>query len=293
MTHRLVVRLTPLVCWMALSSPAAFAAVQSRPALRATPAQKPNSAVPPTPAGPDASPRAKVVSYSDRDVIPVKAKLRYTTLIVLPKDEEILDFTCGDKEFWIVNGNQNFAYVKPAKEGAQTNLNLVTASGNVYSFVLSEVSGVTGAEPDLKVFVEVKDAALSASTAASPKFVSAREAEETRAQLERAQEETRHVKATSQAAIDAGIARFVTNVRFAYRFEAGKKPFSVRAMYHDDDHTYIQARPEETPALYELKDNKPNVVNFDYRDGVYVVDKVLDSGYLAIGKRRLRFTREE
>ena len=53
------------------------------------------------------------------------------------------------------------------------------------------------------------------------------------------------------------------------------------------------ARPEETPALYELKDRTPNLVNFDYRDGVYVVDKVLDSGYLAIGKRLLRFTREE
>ena len=39
-----------------------------------------------------------------------------------------------------MNGNQNFAYVKPAKIGAQTNLNLVTASGNVYSFVLAEVS---------------------------------------------------------------------------------------------------------------------------------------------------------
>ena len=73
-------------------------------------------------------------------MIAVKAKVRFTTLIVLPKQEQILDFTCGDKEFWIVNGSQNFAYVKPAKAGSRTNLNLITASGNVYSFVLSEVS---------------------------------------------------------------------------------------------------------------------------------------------------------
>jgi len=59
---------------------------------------------------------------------------------VLPKNEQILDFTCGDKEFWIVSGTQNFAYVKPAKVNFQTNLNLITASGNVYSFVLTEVS---------------------------------------------------------------------------------------------------------------------------------------------------------
>ena len=57
-------------------------------------------------------------------------------MIILPEQEEILDFVCGDKEFWVVSGAQNLAYVKPAKAGATTNLNLVTASGNVYSFLL-------------------------------------------------------------------------------------------------------------------------------------------------------------
>src|SRR5947209_2622699 len=96
-------------------------------------------------------PAASVIGYNDRDVVPVKTKLRFTTLIILPKNEQILDFTCGDKEFWVVNGNQNFAFIKPAKAGARTNLNLITASGNVYSFLVSEVSE-TKLEPDLKVF---------------------------------------------------------------------------------------------------------------------------------------------
>jgi hypothetical protein len=34
-------------------------------------------------------------------------------------------------------------------------------------------------------------------------------------------------------------------------------------------------------------------VNFTYKEGVYVVDKILDKGYLAIGKQKLGFTREE
>ena len=87
---------------------------------------------------------ARVVPYGERDIVEVNAKVRYTTLLVLPKHEQILDFTCGDKEFWIVDGNQNFAYVKPAKEGSETNLNLITASGNVYSFALAEISGSPG-----------------------------------------------------------------------------------------------------------------------------------------------------
>ncbi len=238
-------------------------------------------------------PAARTVAYGDQDVIPVKTRLRYTTLIILPKNEQILDFTCGDKELWIVNGNQNFAYVKPAKAGAQTNLNLVTASGNIYSFILSEISDVPKAEPDFKVFVEVKDGALLAASQSAPRFVSAQEVETYKEKLEKAQDETRQAKQASQTAINQGITRFISNVRFPYRFEAGKKPFFVRAMYHDDRFTYIQARPQEAPALYEIKDGQPNLVNFEYRDGVYVVDKILDHGYLAIGKQKLAFSSEE
>jgi type IV secretory pathway VirB9-like protein len=239
------------------------------------------------------APVARVVSYGDSDVIPVKAKLRYTTLIVLPKNEQILDFTCGDKEFWIVNGNQNFAYVKPAKAGARSNLNLVTASGNVYSFVLSEISETPKAEPDLKIFVELKDDHMAAATRGAPRFVLAEDVEAYKEQLDKAKEELRQTKEGETAAINQGISRFVSNMRFPYRFEAGKKPFLVRAMYHDDRFTYIQARPEETPTLYEVKDGQPNLVNFDYKDGVYIVDKILDKGYLSIGKLKLPFSREE
>src|SRR5262249_31657878 len=107
-----------------------------------------------------------------------------------------------------------------------------------------------------------------------------------------AKDETRRVKDSAQAVIDQGISRFVSNVRFPYRFDAGKRPFLVRAMYTDDKFTYIQARPEETPTLYEIKDGKPNLVNFQYKDGVYVVEKILEQGYLAIGKEKLIFKRE-
>lgn len=42
----------------------------------------------------------------------------YTTMLILPEGEDILDIICGDKDFWVVSGVQNFAYVKPAKAGA-------------------------------------------------------------------------------------------------------------------------------------------------------------------------------
>jgi type IV secretion system protein VirB9 len=49
------------------------------------------------------------VSYSSRSVVHVNAKLRFTTMIILPESEEILDFVCGDRDFWIVSGAQNLA----------------------------------------------------------------------------------------------------------------------------------------------------------------------------------------
>ena len=245
-----------------------------------------------------ASPQtAKVVSYSEKDVIPVKAKIRFTTLIVLPKQEQILDFMCGDKEFWIVNGSQNFAYVKPAKAGSRTNLNLIAASGNVYSFVLSEVSEAVDSEPDLKIFVEPKDESMLSAANGQPRFVTAEQVEDYREQAEIAKADARDAKQAAQIAIERETGQFraeyPSNLKFLYRFQRAKRPFNVTAMYTDGKFTYIQAHPEEPPALYELKDGKPNLIQFEFRNGTYIAAKVLDRGYLAIGKQKLSFARSE
>src|SRR3984957_20188570 len=100
---------------------------------------------------------ARVVKYGKEDIVPVRAKLRFSTLIVLPDDEEILDFTTGDREFWIINGSHNLCYVHPAQAGISSNLNLITTSGHVYSFLLAEISSDPSAQPDLKLFVEAKE----------------------------------------------------------------------------------------------------------------------------------------
>ena len=37
------------------------------------------------------------VTASDRELIPLQTRLRYTTMVVLPDGEEILDVICGDR----------------------------------------------------------------------------------------------------------------------------------------------------------------------------------------------------
>ena len=75
------------------------------------------------------TPGVREVSASERGVIPLQTRIRYTTMVVRPESEEILDVICGDKDFWIVSSTQNIAHIKPAKESAATNLNLVTRAG--------------------------------------------------------------------------------------------------------------------------------------------------------------------
>ena len=109
------------------------------------------------------------VSASERSLISLQTKIRYTTMIVLPAEEEILDVLVGDRDFWVISATHNIAHVKPAKEGASTNLNLVTASGSVYSFLLNEKN----AAPDLKIYVNGDETAPGSK----PKYYSAAQVE--------------------------------------------------------------------------------------------------------------------
>ena len=66
----------------------------------------------------------------------------------------------------------------------------------------------------------------------------------------------------------------------------------MSAIYHDDSFTYIKCAAREKPALYEMKDGKPNLVNYDLREGTYIIPKVMDSGYVELGNKRMEFTRK-
>jgi type IV secretion system protein VirB9 len=237
---------------------------------------------------------ARVVTYSREDIIPVRAKLRFSTLIVLPDNEEILDFTTGDKEFWIVNGAHNLCYVHPAQAGIRSNLNLITASGNVYSFLLTEISGESGAQPDLKLFVQPKESSGSTSLAG---YVRAGEAEAYRKEIEhlRAQSDEQVQTARSQASEQVNRFRSEYPAKLRFDYVLGKKsasePFLVSAIYHDERFTYIRCDAREKPALYEVKDGKPNLINFQLENGVYIAPQIIDSGYLVVGKKKLTFSR--
>ena len=240
---------------------------------------------------------ARVVKYSKEDIVPVRAKLRFSTLIVLPEDEEILDFTTGDKEFWVINGAHNLCYVHPAQAGIRSNLNLITASGHVYSFLLTEISNQPNAEPDLKIFVEPKEGSGIAANTGLRGYVSAGEAQAYKKELETLRSQTADqihaAQAQSAEQLNQFRSSYATKLQFDYLLDskAAHEPFLVSAIYHDESFTYIKCGAREKPALYEIKDGKPNLIPFQFENGVYIAPKIIDTGYLAIGKKKLPFAR--
>jgi len=88
-------------------------------------------------------------------------------------------------------------------------------------------------------------------------------------------------------------ADYQKTLQFDYALDkkATVKPFLVSMIYHDDAFTYIKCSAREKPALYEVKDGKPNLINFQVENGVYIAPKVIDGGYLVIGKKKVTFKR--
>lgn len=225
------------------------------------------------------------VSATDRSIIPLQTRLRYTTMIVLPESEEILDVICGDKDFWIISSTHNIAHVKPAKEGAATNLNLVTKSGTIYSFMLSEKA----APPDLKVYVEGE---ITTPTG-KPKYYSAAQVEALEGQLAEVKAALKDSDRKADEATAAYRQDYPTRLKFVYGISKYEKPFLVRSVWHDGQFTYVKSDATELPALYEVKDGKPALLNFQVREGgTYVVPKVVDRGYLALGTLRFNFEQQ-
>jgi type IV secretory pathway VirB9-like protein len=240
---------------------------------------------------------ARVVKYGKEDIVPVHAKLRFSTLIVLPEEEEILDFTTGDKEFWVINGAHNLCYVHPAQAGIRSNLNLITAAGRVYSFLLTEISNQPNVEPDLKIFVEPKEGSGTSVNSALRGYVRAGEAEAYKKELEALRSQTAEQIHAAEALVAEQVNQFrssyATKLQFDYLTDTktSREPFLVSAIYHDDRFTYIKCGAREKPALYEIKDGKPNLVSFQVENAVYIAPKIIDTGYLAIGKKKLPFRR--
>ena len=225
----------------------------------------------------------------------VRAGLLQSTLIVLPAEEKVANVFAGDTVNWIFDGGHiasRFISVKPKTANAVTDIHVVSDHGNEYTLELREVSNDTDAHFDSKVFLSPGDQAAKDRLAQLPVFVPV-------AELEKAKQDTAAAKAAQTAELKVEQTKaeqfrseYPGSLHFDYVWDEKKaKELGLQQIWRDDKFTYLRGQFQETPALYELKDGKGSLINFDFNAGLYTVPKQLEHGYLAIGKKKVEFHR--
>ena len=227
---------------------------------------------------------ARTVEYHSQDIVPIRAKLKYTTLIQVPPTEKIMEAATGDKDFWVVDVVNNYCFVHPAKAGISSNLNLITDKGNIYRS-RCRMSPAHRQQPDLKVLIEPADRSSIVASNGPPQFVPA-------AQLQQSEQQLANLQSHVGQAVDEYKSDYQMQLKFDYRFKANEAPFDIHSIYHDDKFTYIKTNAPEKFCVYEMKDGKPNLISYDLREGTYIIPKVMDSGYVELGKKRMEFSRK-
>ncbi|HVJ08359.1 MAG TPA: TrbG/VirB9 family P-type conjugative transfer protein [Acidisarcina sp.] len=225
----------------------------------------------------------------------VRAGLLQSTLIVLPAEEKVANVFAGDTVDWVFDGGHvasRFISVKPKTANSTTDIHIVSDHGNEYTLQLKEVSSDPDPHFDSKVFINPGDQGAKDRLAQLPVFVPA-------AELDKAKQEATTAKTAQAAELKAEQTKaeqyrseYPGTLHFDYAWDEKKgKGLGLQQIWRDDKFTYLRGQFQETPALYELKDKKGSLINFDFNSGLYTVPKQLESGYLAIGKQKVEFHR--
>jgi len=238
----------------------------------------------------------RTVTVTEADTPPViRAGLLQSTLIVLPAEEKVANVFAGDTVDWVFDGGHiasRFISVKPKVANSSTDIHIVSDHGNEYTLQLREVSNEDDPHFDSKIFIAPCDKAAKDRLAELPVFVPV-------AELDKAKQEAAAAKAAQTAELKAEETKaeqyrsqYPGSLHFDYSWDQAKgKALGLQQIWRDDKFTYLRGHFQETPALYELKDGKGSLINFDFNAGLYIVPKELESGYLAIGKQKVEFHR--
>ena len=244
------------------------------------------------------APRTVVIVETETPPI-IRTGLLQSTLIVLPPEEKVATLFGGDIVGWVFDGGHvasRFVSIKPKTANASTDVHIVSDHGNDYTFQLKEISSDADPHFDSKVFVSPGDKQAKENLILLPVFVPAAEVQEKIERLQKEAEAARVAEATGRKAVETEAEQYRSHypgtLHFDYVWDrqTGNK-LGLQQIWRDDKFTYLRGQFQETPALYELKDGKGSLINWDFNAGLYTVPKTIYQGYLAIGKQRMDFHR--
>jgi hypothetical protein len=114
--------------------------------------------------------------------------------------------------------------------------------------------------------------------------LSPEDADRLKAQVEEARKGVVTAQANVQTKVDEFRSSYPAKLHFDYKYDAKlAEKMGIHSMYTDGKFFFVSASPTETPTLYEIKDGKPSLIAFEFKDGLYSTARVIDQGYLAVG----------
>lgn len=220
-----------------------------------------------------------------------------STLIVLPPEEKVANVFAGDTVDWVFDGGHlasRYISVKPKVANSTTDIHIISDHGNEYTLELEEVSGDADPHFDSEVFLTPGDQAAKEKLIQLPVFVPVAELDQAKQQMAAARAAAGATLKAEQEKEEEYRSEYPGTLRFDFAWDRSKgDALGLHQIWHDGKFTYLRGQFQETPALYEVKDGKPSLINFDFSDGLYTVPKELDRGYLAIGKQKVEFHRTD
>jgi type IV secretion system protein VirB9 len=227
----------------------------------------------------------------------VRAGLLQSTLILLPGEEKVANVFAGDTVDWVFDGGHvpsRFISIKPKLANGSTDVHIVSDHGNEYTLELQEISNDADPHFDSKVFIVPGDKTAKDRVAELPVFVPASELDRVKQEVSAARDAAAEALKEEKTREETYRSQYPGSLRFDFSWDKAKgKALGLEQIWRDDKFTYLRGQFQETPALYEVKDKKPSLINFDFSNGLYTVPKEIDNGYLAIGKQKVEFHRNQ
>ena len=243
------------------------------------------------------APRTVVTAEASAPPV-VRAGLLQSTLIELPAEEKVATVFGGDTVSWIFDAGHvasRYISIKPKVADSSTDLHIVSDHGNEYTIELREISSDKhNPHFDSKVYLTLSDPKAAENIAKDPVFVPAAEAAAKEAQLKKEADDARNAADVDHKALTTAAetfkASYPATLHFDYIWNQKKgAALGIEQIWRDDKFTYVRGRFQETPALYELKDGKGSLINYDFANGLFTIPKTVAQGYLSIGKQRVEF----
>ncbi len=226
----------------------------------------------------------------------IRAGLLQSTLIMLPAEEKVATVFGGDTVDWVFDGGHvasRFISIKPKLAKSVTDVHIVSDHGNEYTLQLREVTGDPDPHFDSKVFLSPGDQAGKDKLAQMPVFVPAAELDKVKQEAASAKAKAASDEKAAATEAEQYRSQYPGQLHFDYAWDKKKAAVvGLQQIWRDNKFTYLRGQFQETPALYELKDGKGSLINFDFANGLYTVPKTVLVGYLAIGKQKVDFHQE-